>query len=63
MMRNRITIWRRYAIRFPRWVFTDMYKCAWTIIKLIFFEDMKSKKIKLILRGFYHGIIGHFENS
>jgi rhamnosyltransferase len=57
-MRNRIITWRRYFASFPTWVITDSCKCIWTMLKVLFYEEMKSKKFKAILHGLYHGIIG-----
>lgn len=52
MSRNRLYIWKKYYRYFPKWVLTDLRRFITEIIKIIFFEDQKVEKLKMIMIGF-----------
>jgi rhamnosyltransferase len=54
--RNRMIIYHKYFFKHPRWCLHDMKVFCMEIIKIIFFEDDKLKKLVNSLRGLMHGL-------
>jgi rhamnosyltransferase len=56
--RNRILVYRRYALRFPRWC---LYDFGWSVLelgKVLVFESDKLAKLRNMLQGLTHGLLG-----
>jgi rhamnosyltransferase len=63
--RNRFYVAKKYFSSFPLFVLKDFFVFLNELLKIIFFEEKKSLKIKLILYGFYDFLLskyGRFEN-
>jgi rhamnosyltransferase len=63
--RNRLYVDKKYISSFPLFVLKDFFVFLNELLKIIFFEEKKSLKIKLILYGFYDFLLskyGKFEN-
>lgn len=63
--RNRLYVATKYFSSFPLFVLKDFFVFLNELLKIIFFEEKKSLKIKLILYGFYDFLLskyGRFEN-
>lgn len=58
MARNRIWMWRRYAIRFPHWWLFDVCFGLLNTARVFLAEDHRLSKVVAMLRGTLHGLIG-----
>jgi rhamnosyltransferase len=58
IMRNRLLMYRRYSWVFPAWVMHDMGWLTIDLTKIVLFETNKTKKFKLAMKGFVHGLGG-----
>ena len=56
--RNRIAIWRAYAMRFPHWFSYDLVASAFITIRMLLAEAHRGAKIRAILRGTLDGLAG-----
>jgi len=56
--RNRIPTIREYAAVFPHWLIFDLTMAIWWIIRMLLFEDKRSKKLYSLMRGTLDGIRG-----
>jgi rhamnosyltransferase len=54
--RNRIYVWKRYTLDFPRWVLRDIKFFLIETFLIIIAEKHKSKKIFAILNGFLNSV-------
>jgi len=54
--RNKVYVYKKYFIYFPTFVVRDFLSFCKTIFIILFFEQMKKAKIKMICRGIWHGI-------
>ena len=58
LFRNRVLLYRRYALRFPHWACFELVYAAKVLAEIVFFEDRKSAKLGACLRGTWHGLLG-----
>lgn len=66
MSRNRFYIWNKYKNEFPQWVSKDKKRFVSELIKVILFEEKKTEKIKMTIRGikdFKNGKVGKLSNN
>lgn len=49
--RNRMYMWKKYFREFPKFILKDMYASFKEFIKIIFFENNKKLKIKMVSKG------------
>ena len=56
--RNRIRVIREYGLKFPNFLIFEVLSIGKDILKLIFIEDDKKKKIKAIIIGITDGLRG-----
>jgi rhamnosyltransferase len=56
--RNRLLVYRRYALQFPRWCLHDFGWFFLELGKVLVFEADKLTKLRNILKGLIHGILG-----
>ncbi len=56
--RNRILLWRRYALRFPHWWTFDLCAGLLDLFRILLYEDRKGEKIRALLRGTWDGLRG-----
>lgn len=57
MMRNRIVLYRRYGMFGGEWFYRDLRSAIVDFIKLVFFEERKTVKLKSVFRGFIDGVL------
>jgi rhamnosyltransferase len=55
--RNRIAMYRLYALRFPQWVLHDVSIACYALLKMLLFEDQKLRKILALVLGVFDGIL------
>lgn len=60
VFRNRIYIYRRYAYRYPIWVFRDFLRNITEILKIAMWEEDRSEKFRFIRMGISDGLAGKF---
>jgi rhamnosyltransferase len=53
--RNKIYIYKKYFFTFPLFVIRDVLSFGKTILIIILFEKLKWAKIKMIIKGIWHG--------
>jgi rhamnosyltransferase len=58
IMRNRVIMYRRYAVAFPFWVIKDFLWLCLDLTKIIVFEHDKSAKLRHAFKGLRHGLAG-----
>ncbi len=58
LFRNRVLLYRRYAVRFPHWAGFELVYAAKVLAEIVFFEDRKSAKLGACCRGTWHGLLG-----
>lgn len=66
MSRNRFYIWNKYKNEFPQWVSKDKKRFVSELIKVVLFEEKKSEKIKMTIRGikdFKNGKVGKLSDN
>jgi rhamnosyltransferase len=51
--RNRIYVWKKYFTKFPKFILKDIYASFKEFIKIIFFENDRMLKIKMICKGIF----------
>ena len=56
--RNRLRVYRRYALSDPRWIGHDMWSWFKEIVKLVLFEENRLEKIAYMARGGWDAIRG-----
>lgn len=54
--RNKIYVYKKYFFTFPFFVLRDVLSFGKTILIVLFFEKLKMKKIKMIVKGIWHGL-------
>ena len=54
--RNKIYIYKKYFFTFPSFVIRDILSFVKTILIILFFEKLKMEKIKMIVKGIWHGL-------
>lgn len=54
--RNKIYIYKNYFFTFPVFVLKDILSFGKTILIILFFEKLKVKKMKMIVKGIGHGL-------
>ena len=55
--RNRIPMLKKYAFRFPHWFFYEIIASAYTLVRMLLFENQKKKKLLAIFFGTRDGIL------
>lgn len=66
MSRNRFYIWNKYKNEFPQWISKDKKRFVSELVKVILFEEKKSEKIKMTIRGikdFKNGKVGKINDN
>jgi rhamnosyltransferase len=58
MTRNRIIVWREYLGRERSFVLHDMKRFAKELVKLVFFEEGRTRKLLQLVRGLADGLTG-----
>ena len=58
MARNRWTVWRRHARRFPHWAAFDAVHSGLNAVRVLVFEDGRMAKLAAMLRGSWDGWLG-----
>jgi len=58
MARNRIHVMKRHAVRFPHWAFFDILAGIYNFLRVVAFEDGKGPKVRAIMKGTLHGVLG-----
>jgi rhamnosyltransferase len=56
--RNRIPMLKKYALHFPHWLFYEIIASSYTLIRMLFFENHKWKKLVTIFLGTRDGLRG-----
>jgi len=56
--RNRLIVYRRYALKFPGWCLHDFGWLLLELGKVLVFEPDKLAKLRNILKGACHGVLG-----
>lgn len=56
--RNRVIVYRRYGLRFPGWCLHDFGWFFLELGKILVFEQSKIAKLRNILKGLWHGLLG-----
>lgn len=56
--RNRVVMWRRYAVNFPHWAFFDLGFAAYNYFRVALFESGKVKKFQAMVLGTWDGLCG-----
>jgi len=54
--RNKIYIYKKYFFTFPLFVLRDFLSFGKTIVSILLFEKLKIAKIKMIIKGVWHGL-------
>lgn len=54
--RNKIYIYKKYFFVFPLFVLRDILSFGKTIVSILFFEKLKTEKMKMIVKGIQHGL-------
>lgn len=54
--RNKIYIYKKYFFVFPLFVIRDILSFGKTIVSILFFENLKKAKIKMIVKGIWQGL-------
>lgn len=54
--RNKIYIYKKYFFVFPLFVLRDILSFGKTIVSILLFEKLKTAKIKMIIKGVWHGL-------
>lgn len=54
--RNKIYIYKKYFFTFPLFVIRDVLSFGKTILIILFFEKLKTEKMKMIVKGMWHGL-------
>lgn len=58
IFRNRVTLWRRYAFRFPHWAAFEAIFTPYNLTRILIFEDQRRAKLLAALRGTWDGVLG-----
>lgn len=58
MARNRVRMWRRHAWAVPHWAAFDLSFALYNYTRVLLFEDQRWEKVKAIVRGTWHGLLG-----
>lgn len=58
MARNRVVVWRRHALAVPHWAVFDFCFAWYNLARVLVFEAQRWAKVKAILRGTWHGLLG-----
>lgn len=58
--RNHIFVLKKYLFIYPKICFQLTYHYLKSVAKMVLLEDKKFTKLKFVLLGFYHGIIGRW---
>ena len=58
MTRNRLYVWVRYMMYFPRWVIRDVYSHLKMMARLLIVEDQKLLKMRYMAKGFWDFLLG-----
>ncbi len=64
--RNRIPMFRLYALRFPYWLLYELIVNSYGLVRLLLFEDEKAGKLKALILGTMDGLhrrMGSISNS
>ncbi len=56
--RNRLRVYRRYAVSDPRWIGHDIWSWFKEIVKLVLFESNRLEKLAFVARGIWDAIRG-----
>lgn len=54
--RNKIYLYKKYFFTFPGFVIKDFLSFVKTIVSILFFEKLKGYKMKMIIKGIWHGL-------
>jgi len=54
--RNKIYIYKKYFFTFPLFVIRDILSFGKTILIILFYEKLKTEKMKMIVKGIGHGL-------
>lgn len=58
MARNRVRMWRRHAWAVPHWAAFDLSFALYNYTRVLLFEEQRWAKVKAIVRGTWHGLLG-----
>lgn len=58
MTRNRLVLYGRYGVRFPRWAVNDFFCMMKELAGIMLFEQQKAEKLRMVLLGMVHGLAG-----
>lgn len=56
--RNRISMLKTYAYRFPHWFFYEIIASSYTLIRMLFFENHRKLKLEAVFLGTTDGLRG-----
>jgi len=56
--RNRIYVYKKYFVMYPKWILSNLCAFPLDLLKILFFENDRMKKIYSVILGIYHGLIG-----
>ena len=59
IMRNRVVVFRRYALSSPAWCLYDFLWIFLELTKIVFFEQDKLGQLRATCRGLWHGLVGN----
>lgn len=57
--RNRLAMYRRYALKFPYWAVYDLMVGMYAFLKMLLYEDRKLRKILAVIMGIFDGVFRH----
>lgn len=58
MARNRVATWRRHALAVPHWAAFDFCFAWYNLARVLLFERQRWAKVKAVVRGTWHGLLG-----
>jgi len=58
MTRNHVILIKEYLAVEPRWVFDTVHWRLKSLVLMCLFEDRRLEKIRYVLKGFFHGVLG-----
>ncbi len=56
--RNRIPMLKKYALRFPHWFFFEIISGSYILLRMLLFENRKTKKLHAFILGTFDGLRG-----
>lgn len=61
--RNRIPMFRMYAVRFPHWFVYEIFNFVYGMLRMLLLEDQRREKVNAFFRGTWDGIRGRLGSA